>query len=84
MSDQRHHVQADHSERDAPLLELLRQARDFDVRMARLTVGDYRMIRCASFVFWQRKSMLVANACFADTRGSKVYPAWVRRSPHAC
>jgi DNA excision repair protein ERCC-4 len=175
MSDQRHRVQADHSERDAPLLELLRQADDFDVRMARLTVGDYlindevlierktladfaaslvdgrlfpqaarlarddhrslmliegppatsmpdvhphaiqgalvswrrcgacpcfirspRMIRCASSVFWQRKSMVVANACFADTRGSrsglrlggrfcfKVYPAWVRRWPHAC
>jgi DNA excision repair protein ERCC-4 len=41
MADHRHRVQVDHSERDARLLELLRQSGDFDLRMARLTVGDY-------------------------------------------
>ena len=36
MADHRHRVQVDHSERDARLLELLRQSGDFDLRMARL------------------------------------------------
>ena len=41
MSDQRHRIQVDHSEREAPLLELLRRSGDFDVRIVRLTAGDY-------------------------------------------
>lgn len=41
MADQHHHVQVDHSERDAPLLELIRECRAFDVQMVRLTAGDY-------------------------------------------
>jgi Fanconi anemia group M protein len=41
MADQRHRVQVDHSERHAPLLELIRECRAFDVQMVRLTAGDY-------------------------------------------
>ena len=41
MSNPRHRIQVDHSERAAPLLELLRQSNDFEVQLARLTVGDY-------------------------------------------
>ena len=41
MSNPRHRIRVDHSERAAPLLELLRQSDDFEVRLGRLTVGDY-------------------------------------------
>jgi Fanconi anemia group M protein len=65
MSDQRHRVQADHSERDAPLLELLRQAGDFDVRMARLTVGDYLI---NDEVLIERKTLADFAASLVDGR----------------
>ena len=65
MSDQRHRVQADHSERDAPLLELLRQAGVFDVRMARLTVGDYLI---NDEVLIERKTLADFAASLVDGR----------------
>ncbi len=65
MSDQRHRVQADHSERDAPLLELLRQAGDFDVRMARFTVGDYLI---NNDVLIERKTIADFAASLVDGR----------------
>ena len=41
MDRQRHRLDVDYSERSAPLLELARQSGVFDVRMARLAIGDY-------------------------------------------
>ena len=41
MDRQRHRLDVDYSERNAPLLELARQSGVFDVRMVRLAIGDY-------------------------------------------
>jgi DNA excision repair protein ERCC-4 len=65
MSDQRHRVQVDHSERDARLLELLRQSEGFDVRMARLTVGDYLI---NDEVLIERKTLADLAASLVDGR----------------
>lgn len=65
MSDQRHRVQVDHSERDARLLELLRQCDGFEVRMARLTVGDYLI---NDEVLIERKTIADFSASLVDGR----------------
>lgn len=65
MSDQRYRVQVDHSERDAQLLELLRQSDGFDVRMARLTVGDYLI---GDEVLIERKTIVDFSASLVDGR----------------
>ena len=65
MSNLRHRVQVDHSERSAPLLELLRQADDFEVRLARLTVGDYLI---DDEVLIERKTIADFAASLVDGR----------------
>jgi DNA excision repair protein ERCC-4 len=65
MSDQRHRIQVDHSEREAPLLELLRQSSDFDVRISRLTVGDYLI---NDEVLIERKTIVDFAASLVDGR----------------
>ena len=65
MSDQRHRVQVDHSERDAQLLEMLRQSDGLAVRMVRLTVGDYLI---DDEVLIERKTMADFSASLADGR----------------
>jgi len=41
MADEHHRVQVDHSERNAPLFELIRECGTFNVQMVRLAAGDY-------------------------------------------
>lgn len=65
MSDQRHRVQVDHSERDAQLLERLRQSDGFEVRMVRLTIGDYLI---DDEVLIERKTMADFSASLVDGR----------------
>ena len=65
MSDQRHRIQVDYSERQAPLLELLRQSGAFDVRIVRLTVGDYLI---NDEVLIERKTIADFSASLVDGR----------------
>lgn len=66
MSDnQRHRIQVDHSEREAPLLELLRQSSTFDVRISRLTVGDYLI---NDEILIERKTIVDFAASLVDGR----------------
>ena len=65
MSDQRHRIQVDYSEREAPLLELLRRSGDFDVRIARLTAGDYLI---NDEVLIERKTIADFAASLVDGR----------------
>jgi DNA excision repair protein ERCC-4 len=65
MSNPRHRIQVDHSERAAPLLELLRQSDDFEVRLARLTVGDYLI---DDEVLIERKTIADFAASLVDGR----------------
>jgi Fanconi anemia group M protein len=65
MSDQRHRVLVDHAEREARLLELLRQSDGFDVQMARLTVGDYLI---NDEVLIERKTRADFSASLVDGR----------------
>jgi Fanconi anemia group M protein len=65
MSDRRHRIQVDHSEREARLLGLLRQSCDFDVAMVRLPVGDYLI---NDEVLIERKAIGDFAASLADGR----------------
>lgn len=65
MSNPRHRIQVDHSERAAPLLELLRQSDDFEVQLARLTVGDYLI---DDEVLIERKTIADFAASLVDGR----------------
>jgi DNA excision repair protein ERCC-4 len=65
MSDRRHRIQVDHSEREARLLGLLRQSCDFDVGMVRLPVGDYLI---NDEVLIERKTIGDFSASLADGR----------------
>ena len=65
MSAQRHRIQVDHSEREAPLLELLRRSGDFDVRIVRLTAGDYLI---NDEVLIERKTIADFAASLVDGR----------------
>ena len=65
MSDQRHRIQVDYSERQAPLLELLRQSGAFDARIVRLTVGDYLI---NDEVLIERKTIADFSASLVDGR----------------
>jgi ERCC4-type nuclease len=65
MSNPRHRIQVDHSERAAPLLELLRQSNDFEVQLARLTVGDYLI---DDEVLIERKTVADFAASLVDGR----------------
>ena len=65
MSNPRHSIQVDHSERESLLLELLRQSEDFDVRFARLRVGDYLI---NDQVLIERKTIADFAASLADGR----------------
>jgi Fanconi anemia group M protein len=65
MSNPRHRIQVDHSERAAPLLELLRKSEDFEVRIARLTAGDYLI---DDEVLIERKTIVDFAASLVDGR----------------
>lgn len=65
MSNPRHRIQVDHSERAAPLLELLRKSQDFEVRIARLTAGDYLV---DDEVLIERKTIVDFAASLVDGR----------------
>ena len=65
MSNPRHSIQVDHSERESLLLELLRQSEDFDVRLARLRVGDYLI---NDQVLIERKTIADFAASLVDGR----------------
>ena len=58
-------MQVDHSERGAPLLELIRQCGAFDVRMARLRAGDYLI---NDEILVERKTVLDFSASLIDGR----------------
>jgi Fanconi anemia group M protein len=65
MSNPRHRIQVDSSERAASLLELLHQSDDFEVRIARLTVGDYLI---DDEVLIERKTIADFAASLVDGR----------------
>src|SRR5574339_1043913 len=65
MSNPRHSIQVDHSERESVLLELLRQSEDFEVRLARLRVGDYLI---NDEVLIERKTIADFAASLVDGR----------------
>ena len=65
MSNARHSIQVDHPERESLLLELLRQSEDFDVRLARLRVGDYLI---NDQVLIERKTIVDFAASLVDGR----------------
>lgn len=78
MTDNHHRLQVDHSERDAPLLELIRECRAFDVQMVRLKAGDYLI---DDEVLVERKTPADFAASLADGR---LFPQAARlaHSPH--
>src|SRR5262245_11141267 len=65
MSNQRHSIQVDYSERESLLLGLLRQSADFEVRLARLRVGDYLI---NDEVLLERKTIADFAASLVDGR----------------
>jgi Fanconi anemia group M protein len=65
MSNLRHSILVDHSERESLLLEVLRQSEDFEVRLARLRVGDYLI---NDEVLIERKTIADFAASLVDGR----------------
>jgi DNA excision repair protein ERCC-4 len=65
MSNPRHSIQVDHSERESLLLGLLRRSEDFEVRLARLRVGDYLI---NDEVLIERKTIADFAASLVDGR----------------
>ncbi len=72
------HAKVDHAERDAPLLELIRECGAFDVQMVRLKAGDYLI---DDEVLLERKTAADFAASLADGR---LFPQAARlaHSPH--
>jgi Fanconi anemia group M protein len=78
MADQHHRVHVDYSERDAPLLELIRECGVFNVQMARLKAGDYLI---DDEILIERKTIVDFSTSLVDGR---LFPQASRlaHSPH--